>query len=323
MVVSWSRLTSAGEPSARTAPLRPVATFSIVARDPQTGDLGVAVQSHWFSVGSVVPWAEAGVGAVATQSFVEPSYGPLGLDLMRAGKSADEALRALLAADKDEAVRQVAMVDAKGRVATHTGKKCIAAAGHQAGAAFSCQANLMEKPTVWPAMAKAFESSTGTLARRMLAALHAAEAEGGDIRGRQSAAILVVRGKSTGRPWADRVVDLRIEDNPDPLAEMDRLLRLREAYDHMDLGDESVTAGDFDGAMKHYGAAQSLQPESAEIAFWFAVALATKGKVDDSLPLFAKAFAREPRLRDLVPRLPASGLLPNDDALVKRIVAIH
>jgi len=207
-------------------PVRPVATYSIVARDSATGELGVAVQSHWFSVGAVVPWAEAGVGAVATQSFIDPSYGALGLDLMRAGKSAPEALAALLAADAQRDVRQVGMVDARGRVARHTGRLCIPAAGDQAGAQYVVQANLMERATVWPAMARAFEAATGDLAERLMAALEAAEAEGGDIRGRQSAALLVVKAHSTGRPWADRRFDLRVEDHPEPLPELRRLLRL-------------------------------------------------------------------------------------------------
>jgi uncharacterized Ntn-hydrolase superfamily protein len=174
-------------------------TYSIVARDPETGQLGVAVQSHWFSVGAIVPWAEAGVGAVATQSFVEPSYGPLGLALMRAGKSAPEALKSLLASDAQADVRQVAMIDAQGRVASHTGVYCIAAAGHRIGANYSAQANLMLKETVWDAMAKAFESAKGDLADRLLSALEAAQGEGGDIRGKQSAAIVVVTGKDAAR----------------------------------------------------------------------------------------------------------------------------
>ena len=171
---------------------RPVHTFSIVARDPQTGDLGVAVQSHWFSVGTLVPWAEAGVGAVATQSFVDPVYGRIGLEMMRAGKGAPEALKGLLAGDEGRDVRQVAMIDARGRVDAWTGKGNIQAAGHIVGKGFSVQANLMLNDQVWPAMAKAFESARGDLADRMLAALDAAQAAGGDIRGRQSAAMIVV-----------------------------------------------------------------------------------------------------------------------------------
>ncbi|HJM95681.1 MAG TPA: DUF1028 domain-containing protein, partial [Candidatus Marinimicrobia bacterium] len=195
----------------------------MVAYDDQTGELGVAVQSHWFSVGFLVPWAKAGVGAVATQSFVKVDYGPEGLKLMEQGYSATEALSKLLAEDKGQAVRQVAMVNVHGDVAAHTGSKCIFAAGHQKGKNYSVQANLMEKETVWPAMAKAFENTTGDLADRMMAALEAAEGEGGDIRGRQSAAMLIVSGNPTGIAWKDIVMDIRIDDYPEPLQELKRL----------------------------------------------------------------------------------------------------
>ena len=205
---------------------RPVHTYSIVARDAATGEMGVAVQSHWFSVGSIVSWAEAGVGAVATQSFVDPAYGPLGLEIMRNGKSAQQALDGLLASDPGLAVRQVAMVDAKGNVAAHTGKKCIPSAGHIAGEQFSVQANLMVNDAVWPAMAKAYREAKGELADRMLAALDAAQAAGGDIRGKQSAAILIVSGTPTGKSWVDRKMDLRVEDHPEPLKELRRLARV-------------------------------------------------------------------------------------------------
>ena len=302
-------------------PLRPVATYSIVARDPATGELGVAVQSHWFSVGAVVPCAEAGVGAVATQSFVDPSYGPLGLELMRAGHSASEALRGLLAADEGRDVRQVAMIDAQGRVAAHTGRKCIAAAGNLVGANYSVQANLMAKPTVWPAMARAFESAAGDMTDRLLAALEAAQREGGDIRGQQSAAILVVRAKSTGRPWVDRKVDLHVEDSPDPLGELRRLVRVHRAYQHMDAGDACSAQKDWDCAEREYGAAEKLLPEQMEVVFWHAVTLVTSGRAEQALPLFKKVFAREPKWADLVDRLPASELLPNDPALLARIKA--
>lgn len=308
----------AGEPQ---EPTRPVYTYSIVARDPATGELGVAVQSHWFSVGAIVSWAEAGVGAVATQSFVEPSYGPLGLNLMHAGKSAPEALRALLAADDGREVRQVAMIDAQGRVAAHTGRRCIAAAGHQVGENYSVQANLMDKETVWPAMAKAFEAASGDLTDRLLAALEAAQREGGDIRGQQSAAILVVRGQSTGRPWADRVIDLRVEDHPDPLGELKRLIRVHRAYEHMNAGDLCSEKKDWACAEREYGAAETLLPDMMEIVFWHAVTLVTAGRADDALPLFKKVFAREPKWADLVDRLPASELLPDDKEILLRIKA--
>lgn len=296
-------------------------TYSIVARDPATGQMGVAVQSHWFSVGSVVVWAEAGVGAVATQSFVEPSYGPLGLDLMRAGKSAPQALAALLASDEGREVRQVAMVDTKGRVAAHTGSRCIPAAGNEVGDQFSVQANLMENAKVWPAMAKAYREAQGDLAERMLAALDAAQSVGGDIRGRQSAALLIVKGESSGKPWADKVFDLRVEDNPEPLKELRRLVQLQRAYNHASAGDDLVAAGKIDASLKEYAQAARLAPQVLELPYWEAVALASNGRLEESLPIFKRVFAQEPQWAELTPRLPEVGLLPADDALLKRIMA--
>lgn len=299
-----------------------VHTYSIVARDPATGDFGVAVQSHWFQVGPIVPWAEAGVGAVATQSFVKVEYGPRGLELMKAGKSAKEALDMLLAEDPQKDVRQVAMVDAKGTVAAWTGPKCILAAGDLQGKGYSVQANLMDKDTVWPAMAQAYESAEGDLADRMLAALDAAEAAGGDIRGRQSAAIVVVRAESTGKPWADRRVDLRIDDHPRPLQEMRRLLNLHRAYEQMNLGDEAVAEERIDQAVAHYTLAAKLVPDVVELPFWQAVTLFLAGREDEALPIFRDVFAREDRWRRLVPRLPAAGLLPDDEEKIRKILAV-
>jgi uncharacterized Ntn-hydrolase superfamily protein len=306
----------------QASPVRPVATYSIVARDPQTGQMGVAVQSHWFSVGSIVSWAEAGVGAVATQSFVDPSYGPLGLKLMGSGKSAPEALRALLVTDEQSEVRQVGMIDAKGGVATHTGDMCIPEAGGTSGANYVVQANLMHRSSVWPAMARAFEQTSGDLAERMLAALDAAEAEGGDIRGRQSAALIVVGGKRTGRPWADRVFDLRVEDHPEPLKEIRRLVQLQRAYNHMTAGDDCLAVRDWPCAEREYGAARRLAPENAEMTFWYAVALATGGQIENARPLFSQAFAADPRWRELVSRLPGVEQLPNDPELLQDILSI-
>ena len=302
-------------------PLRPVHTFSIVARDPVTRDMGVAVQSHWFAVGADVIWGEAGVGVVATQSFIDPSYGPLGLDLMRAGKTAPDVLRGLLAADPYADARQVAMLDAQGHVASHTGKDCIAAAGNLVGKDYSAQANIMEKPTVWPAMGQAFETAQGDLTDRLIAALEAAQREGGDIRGKQSAAILIVRGKSTGRPWADKVIDLRVDDSADPINELKRLVRYHRAYDHMENGDACSTKKDWECAVREYGEAEKILPDQMEIVFWHAVTLVTSGHVDESLPLFHRVFAREPFWSEVLARLPAAGLFPDNPALISRIQA--
>lgn len=304
-------------------PRRPVATYSIVAHDAATGQLGVAVQSHWFSVGPIVPWVAPGVGAVATQSFVEPAYGPLGLELMRMGRSAQQALDALVSTDEGEAVRQVAFVDAEGNVAVHTGSRAIAAAGHRTGAGYSVQANMMENATVWDAMAEAYEASEGDLAERLLAALEAAEDEGGDIRGKQSAAILIVGPEDTGRPWADRLFDLRVEDHPEPVAELRRLVGLQRAYQKLNEGDGHVTEGDIEAAMESYSAAMDLVPDEAtngEAPFWVGITLASVGQVDEALPYLARAYAQDARWAELVGRLPDAGLLPDDDALVQRLV---
>lgn len=302
--------------------IRPVSTYSIVAYDRETGQLGVAVQSHWFSVGPTVPWAEAGVGAIATQSFVEVSYGPLGLELIKNGKTPKEALGALVSADKNQDVRQVAMVDAQGRVAAHTGKNCIPEAGHVIGEGFTCQANLMLKDTVWDAMAKAFQNTEGELADRLIAALEAAEAEGGDIRGKQSAALIVVKGESSGLWWKDRLYDLRIEDHPDPVPELKRLLRLNKAYNHMNRGDEYLTESKIEEAMKAYTTAMEMYPGNAEMIFWPAVTLAATGKVEKSLTLFKKVFAMDENWAILVPRLPGVGQLPKDESLIQKILSV-
>ena len=313
-------LTLAATATAQNHPLRPVHTFSIVARDPATGQIGVAVQSHWFAVGSNVIWAEAGVGAVATQSFIDPSYGKLGLDLMRAGRSAPDALHGLLAADHDRDVRQVAMIDANGKVDSWTGKKDIQAAGNIVGNQFSVQANLMLNSAVWPAMAKAYSETKGDLADRLLAALDAAQAAGGDIRGRQSAAIIIVAPKSTGQPWVDRIFDLRVDDSPEPLKELRRLVTLQRAYNDMNAGDGDMTRGDKEAALRDYSAAEQLVPDNAEMIYWHAVALVNMGRVDESLPLFKKVFAMDKNWVTLTPRLPQSGLLPNDPAIIQKIV---
>lgn len=309
--------------AAQDAPSRrPVHTYSIVAVDSATGEIGVAVQSHWFSVGSVVTWAEPGVGAVATQSFVQPSYGPQGLYLMKTGTPAPEALAALLRADPDSQVRQVAMIDARGRVAAHTGSRDIPAAGHIVGNRFSVQANLMRNDAVWPAMARAFESSTGDLAERMINALDAAEAAGGDIRGKQSAALVVVSGDPNEPSW-NRVFDLRVEDHPNPLDELRRLMRVARAYKAATDGDNFVAAGQIDRALESYREASEILPDSAtngELIYWVAVTLADLGRVDEAIPLFARSFEQDPSWRELTTRLPAVGLLRADEATIDRIL---
>jgi uncharacterized Ntn-hydrolase superfamily protein len=299
-------------------------TYSIVARDATTGEMGVAVQSHWFSVGSIVTWAEAGVGAIATQSFVDPGYGSRGLELLRKGIAAPAALMQLVKADPQPDGRQVAMLDAQGRVDVYTGKSAIAAAGHHVGEGYAVQANMMANARVWPAMAEAYERATGDLAERLMAALDAAERVGGDIRGRQSAALLVVKAKGSGRPWvgADRVFDLRVDDHPQPLNELRRLLRYQRGYNHANRGDELMTEKRVDDALTEYAAASRLVPEVLELPFWHAVTLASIGREAEAMPIFKQVFAQEPVWVELLTRLPAAGLFPNDQALIARIRAV-
>lgn len=297
-------------------------TFSIVARDPITGDMGVAVQSHYFSVGPVVAWAEAGVGAVATQSLVEISYGPKGLDLMRQGKTASDALPDLLAKDAQRDVRQVAMVDAKGHVAAWTGPRCIEAAGGEIGEGFSVQANLMLNDSVWPSMAKAFREAKGDLAERMLQALEAGQKAGGDIRGQQSAAIVVVKGASSGEPWKDRLFDLRVEDHARPIEELRRLVRLRRAYRLEDQGDDAVAQNKMEEALKAYSEAARVAPEIPELIFWQAVSLFCAGREAEAMPLFKKTFEADRNWALLVPRLIKPQLLKADEAGLARIAAL-
>jgi len=304
-----------------TAAERPVATYSIVARDATTGELGVAVQSHWFSVGSVVSWPRPASARLPRSRFIDPSYGPLALDLLRAGRSAPEALSGLLTADSGRDVRQVAIVDASGRVAAHTGARCIAAAGHATGDGFSVQANLMDNDAVWPAMHAAFTKAQGDLADRLLAALDAAQAAGGDIRGKQSAALLVVRapppagpGSTAASTCASRTTRSRSSSCVGccvwraPTNARTAVTKWRRCS--AGRGRPRVRRG------------RRARPEIAELPFWHAAALATAGRLDEARPLFAAVFAREPRWRELVPRLPAAGLLPDDQELIAKIVAI-
>ena len=299
-------------------------TDSIVARDKDTGELGVAVQSHYFQVGPVVPWAIAGVGAVATQSMVNISFGPLGLDYMSAGYSAEDALRALLAGDSQPEARQVALVDASGKVAAHTGAKCIPAAGHRTGDGFSVQANLMEKDTVWDAMFEAYTSTNAPLAERLLAAMDAAEAEGGDIRGKQSAAMLVVTGRPTGRSWEDRTIELRVEDAPDPLVELRRLVRVKRAYMAVNEADRLEEAKDLEGATRKLREAVELAPEMVEICFWGGLTMVQAGQADEGYGLMARAVAKDKRWIETLRRLVAVDRLPAElaEQIEARLAAV-
>jgi uncharacterized Ntn-hydrolase superfamily protein len=275
-------------------------TYSIVARDRDTGELGVAVQSHYFSVGSVVPWARPGVGAVATQAMAEITYGPKGIELMSSGVSAPDALASLLAEDAAAASRQVAMVDVQGRAAAHTGASTIPSAGHIVGDQVSCQGNIMASEKVWPAMLAAYEASSGPLHGRLLAALDAAEAEGGDVRGRQSVAILVV--PASGEPW-EKVLELRVEDHPEPLAELRRLIDIHQAYALTDQGDELITAGDHDAASTAFREALALSPGNHELRFWAGLSEVHGGDLDGGLALVRAAIALQPGWAALLPKL--------------------
>jgi uncharacterized Ntn-hydrolase superfamily protein len=311
--------------SAKTViPRFPIAhTFSIVARDPQTGEMGVAVQSHWFSVDSIVAWGEAGVGVVATQAMVEVGYGPRGLALMREGLSAPVALQVLLQMDENREVRQVAMLDAQNRVAVHTGARCIAEAGHHQGEGYAVQANMMKNASVWPAMAKAYESTHGDLAERLLAALEAAQAVGGDIRGQQSACLLVVKGERSERPWEGVVMDLRVEDHPDPIGELRRLVHVHRAYQQMNAGDAFLADGKVEEALAAYRQAAQMAPEIDELPFWHAVTLAELGRLEEALPIFKQVFSSNPDWATLLARLPKAGLLRQDEAMLKAILALQ
>lgn len=295
-------------------------TYSIVARDPVTGDMGAAVQSHWFSVGSVVPWAEAGLGVVATQAMADISYGPQGLTAMAGNPDVECALRTLLAADENHQVRQVSMLHVSGKVYTYTGSRCIAEAGHVVGNQFSVQANMMLKNTVWHAMAEAYKNSRGNLADRMMKALEAAQAEEGDIRGMQSAAMVIVSGKITDAPWKERSLDLRVEDHPSPLVELKRLIQIHNAYEMMNQGDALISEGKTEEAFEAYNTAAEMAPEIDELPFWQAATMADLGNVEKALPIFKRVFAANRNWALLLQRLPKVGLFKDDPELMKTIL---
>jgi uncharacterized Ntn-hydrolase superfamily protein len=298
-------------------------TYSIVAWDPATGEMGVAVQSHWFSVGTIVTWAEAGVGAIATQSFANPSFGPEGLDLLKKGMAAQAALDELIAADDGRDVRQLAIVDSNGTTAVWTGSKCIPEAGHCRGKHFAVQANLMLNDKVWPAMKEAYERATGRLEERMITALEAAQSAGGDIRGKQSAALLVVNRKATGKPWIDRKTDIRIDDHPEPIKELRRIYNVKCAYDHMNAGDAAMEEKDMVRALEEYAAAFSLYPENPEVRFWTAVTLVNADKLNEALPLFREVFALHPAWKEVVQRIYGTDLLPVSEEVYVRISSLQ
>ena len=289
-------------------------TYSIVARCPDTGQLGIAVQSHFFSTGSVVPWLQAGVGAVATQATAEVAHGPDGLARLRAGRTPAKALRDILGLDPGAEVRQVAIVDASGRAAVHTGASCIAHAEHLVGEGFTTQANMMERSGVPEAMAEAFRAATGPLELRLVDALDAGEAAGGDIRGRQSATVCVVDAEPADRPGHERRVDVRVDDHPDPLVEVRRLVGLARAYRQMEDADDAMSGGDLEGALAIYADCAAQHPDHHELTFWHAVALAGVGRGDEARAVVAPVFGRPDgeRWRELVRRLPATGTVPRE-----------
>jgi uncharacterized Ntn-hydrolase superfamily protein len=299
-----------------------VHTYSIVARDEQTGEMAVGVQSHWFSVGTSVPWAEAGVGAVATQSFVDKSYGPKALALLKTGLSAQQVLDKLVAADPGRDVRQVSIIDAKGNVATHTGKNCIQVASHIKGANYSVQSNMMLGDQVDEYMSEAFEKSKGKpLAERVLLALEAAQKAGGDIRGMQAAAIIVVPGKIT-EAWNNKTVDIRVDDAPEPLKELRRIYTVHLAYQHMNDGDLAVEKNDMAKAMAEYKAAMQLFPDNLEMQFWTAITLANNKEVDKALPMLKKIYDQDKNWKELTRRLPDVNLLTVSETDLKRILSL-
>jgi uncharacterized Ntn-hydrolase superfamily protein len=285
-------------------------TYSIVAKDANTGEMAVGVQSHWFSVGTLVSWGKSGVGVVATQSFVNPSYGPKGIELMENGVSAEEALKNLTDKDEGRDFRQAAMLDVNGSVNAFTGEKCIESAGHFVGENFSVQANMMLNDEVIPAMKKAFQDNSNLpLAERIIKVFEAAESVGGDIRGKQSAALIVVGAKKTSNVWEDKKIDLRVDDSSNPIKEIKRLLKVHRAYDHMNKGDLAIEENDMDKALSEYGKAQVLFPENHEMSFWKAIALLNNGKKEAARPILKKVFKENPNWKKLIYRLPKSGLI--------------
>lgn len=285
-------------------------TFSIVARDENTGEMGVAVQSHWFAVGSSVAWGKSGVGVVATQSFVNPSYGPNGLKLMSEGSTAEEALQRLVDMDPGEAFRQVALLDIQGNTAAHTGDKCIESASHIHHENFSVQANMMLNDKVVPEMQYAFMKHRDLpLAERLVEVLKAAQKAGGDIRGKQSAAILIVGANKTENEWEDKIIDLRVDDHKNPIQELERLLSVKRGYDFMNEGDLAIEDGDIDAALKAYSEAENLLKGNVEVTYWKAVSLWNADRKAESIPILKSIFKKDPNWKTLTYRLLDSDII--------------
>ncbi len=298
-------------------------TFSIVASDKETGEMAVGVQSHWFSVGTLVSWGKSGIGVVATQSFVNPAYGPNGIKMMKDGKSASEVLEKLVSEDDGRDFRQVAMLDVNGDVSAFTGKKCIKFANQITGDNYSVQANMMMNDKIVPAMSKAFESYKNLpLAERVLKVLQVAQETGGDIRGRQSASLIVVNAEPVENSWEEHKIDLRVDDSEKPLVEIERLLKVHHAYEHMNNGDLAVEHNDMKLALKEYGSAEKLMPDNLEMKYWKAIALANNNQVREALPLFKIVFTKDENWRELTKRLPKSDLLKVSKNDLKKILGL-
>lgn len=296
-------------------------TYSIVAKDSNTGEMAVGVQSHWFSVGTLVSWGKSGVGVVATQSFVNPSYGPEGLNLMENGSSAKDALNMLVQKDEGKDYRQAAMLDINGSVDAFTGLKCIESAGHYVGKNFSVQANMMLNDKVIPSMKKAFlENSKLPLAERIIKVFEAAESVGGDIRGKQSAALIVVGSKKTDDIWKDKKIDLRVDDSENPVKEIKRLLKVHRAYEHMNNGDLAIEENNMEAALKEYSKAQNLFPENVEMSFWKAVTMINNNKIEDAKLILKEVFQKNNNWRKLILRLPDSDLISLDKAELEKLL---
>jgi len=285
-------------------------TYSIVAMDEKTGEMAIGVQSHWFSVGTIVSWGKSGVGVVATQSFVNPAYGPKGIKLMESGVSAEKALTQLVSEDESRDYRQVAMLDVNGSVNAFTGEKCIISAGQYIGKNFSVQANMMLNDKVVPAMKKAFEENPNLqLAERVIKVFEAAEESGGDIRGKQSAAVLVVGPEKTKNEWEDKKIDLRVDDSENPIKEIKRLLKVNRAYEHMNKGDLAIENGDMEQALVEYASAETLFPDNLEMKFWKAVALLNNSRFKQAKEIFKYVIDKDGNWEKLLLRLPASDLV--------------